>query len=102
MAYLDCNTWSVPVPPGLHKCRWCGGPPQYVEAANDWDGRGVVVRIGCLCDESSSPGMEKDDSRTSGFDPMPEAIAEWNAMNAPPLPGRLDGSRRSRIDSPMT
>lgn len=45
------------------------------EAVEDWDGRGVVMRIYSMCDESDE--YDKDDIRTE-FLPASEAVREWN------------------------
>lgn len=54
--------------------------------AEDWHGRGYVVRICAMCDEAEQaiqghvgpPYCDKDDLRTTGFQPPSEAIDEWN------------------------
>jgi len=68
---------EVPVPNGLVNCYYCGKQCMYTEAVEDWGGRGEVIRIGSLCDESDSE--EKDKTRTE-FAPLEEAIKEWNSM----------------------
>jgi len=49
---------------------------------DDWYGRGRVIRIWSMCDESDP--YEKDDVRTE-FAPETEAVVEWNNMQAEPV-----------------
>lgn len=82
------NSSDCLLPCGCNPCRLCGSSDEmYVEQIlNDWHGRGRVIRIGCLC--KGAMELDKDESRTSGFDPESEAVAEWNEMN-PLTEGRV-------------
>ena len=47
----------------------------------DWEGRGFVMRVGCLCDACMSDDLEKDDTRTE-FETFAMAVAYWNVKQA--------------------
>lgn len=89
------NPVEAPVPAEAINCKHCGGRCMYCEQLqNDWFGRGVVCRIGSLCDEAFKwegshldnafaqykGGKEIREIRTE-FAPQAEAVKEWNAMN---------------------
>ncbi len=67
------------IPEGCLSCVICGERCMEAETVEpDWNGRGKVIRIFSMCDES----MEKDndDVRTE-FGTVAEAVIEWNKMN---------------------
>ena len=73
--------WStlidVDVPSGCLPCMECGEMCMKAEGVEDWNGRGRVLRIFSMCDESFN--LPNDLVRTE-FDPPEEARAAWNKM----------------------
>lgn len=80
------NSVDIPLPEGLNPCRACGEHCMGASAIDDdWLGRGRVIRIEALCNESLGDkwhpdGYSKDFFRTE-FAPEAESVAEWNEMN---------------------
>ena len=73
-------------PQGLIPCRHCGKMCMETELIkNDWFGRGEVIRITSMCDESADweDGGDDDEWRETRteFSPEAKAVAEWNEMN---------------------
>ena len=81
--HVCCCTVSVAAPAECDRCeRSCSRAEMYAEipCRGDWDGRGFVMRIGCVCDLC----MQEDggrDARTE-FETYSMAIAYWNIMQA--------------------
>lgn len=69
------------VPDGCDPCRLCGGYCMEAEGVEDWGGRGFVIRIFSMCDESVE--MDKDDIRTE-FSTPDDAVEAWNALQRDP------------------
>lgn len=68
------------VPSGCVPCKVCGEMCMQAETVEpDWYGRGEVIRIFSMCDESFGD-FENDDVRTE-FGLVEEAVTEWNRMN---------------------
>lgn len=72
---------------GCLPCKRCGNKDEMgceEPVDGDWDTGERVIRISCGCDqcldEWESGRCDKDDIRTSGFQPPDCAIAEWNEM----------------------
>ena len=71
----------------LNPCKICDGTCMEMEGLKqDWYGRGEVVRIFSLCDDSL---YYRDDVRTE-FAPLEEAVEEWNDMNTPEAKKELE------------
>jgi len=51
-----------------------------IPISGDWHGRNFVMRIGCTCEKCMSDELEKDDTRISCFEPLDEAVRQWNQM----------------------
>ncbi len=74
------------VPAGCKPCRYCNGMCMEAEQIQkDWFGRGRVVRIYSMCDESDiafeNDGFFWKDALRTEFGTEEEAVAEWNKMN---------------------
>lgn len=71
------------VPAEAQPCRLCGSTKDmYMESITEdqaWEGV-KVSRIGCLCDEAMGQA-DKDDARTTGYQPVADTVKEWNEMN---------------------
>lgn len=100
MKFLEIMGVAVTdVPEGCNPCRFCGGYCMEADVVEvDWDGRGRVIRINSLCDESGHE--EKDDLRTE-FEPPAEAVIAWNKMNTP-IAGQLNSGEVFRLETKHT
>jgi hypothetical protein len=60
---------------------------EYIPGDRSWQGV-PVIRIGCNCDGVMAMVEEgdKDDGRTTGYQPVDEAVREWNIMQEDPIP----------------
>lgn len=71
---------DVETPSECIPCRLCGQKCMATEEVEDRDGRGKVIRISSLCDQSLDL-WDKDDTRTE-FNLPKDAVKEWNKMNS--------------------
>lgn len=80
MAERTFEQWDAELPACMNVCRCCRKLDEaYAEAVNDWYGRGVVVRLGCLCEGSMA--MDTGRETRTEFLPEAEAVKQWNEMN---------------------
>lgn len=75
-----CTATTV-APQECDPCRYCHRVADlYAEIplCGDWDGRGFVMRIGCLC----PPSLTDMDANRTEFEAYSVAVRMWNHMQA--------------------